>query len=68
MSVDITRAAAFAPVLTGGVYLNFEPETSEAHVRAGFGDDKYARIAALKEQWDPENIFRGNHNVAPRES
>jgi hypothetical protein len=61
-------SAAFEPVLTGGVYLNFEPETQEAVVRAGFGDDKYERLAALKEQYDPENVFRGNHNVVPRTS
>ena len=59
-------SAAFAPTLTGGVYLNFEPETREADVLAGFGDAKYQRLAALKEQWDPENVFRGNHNIPPR--
>ena len=57
---------AFAPVSTGGVYLNFEPETSEENVRAGYRAGKYERLAALKEQWDPENIFSGNHNIAPR--
>ncbi len=56
---------AFAPAATGGVYLNFEPGTSEADVRAGFGDEKYARLAALKAEWDPENLFRGNHNITP---
>ncbi len=59
-------SAAFAPALTGGVYLNFESGTREANVRAGFGDAKYERLAALKREWDPENVFRGNHNVAPR--
>ena len=59
-------SAAFTPALTGGVYLNFEPETREANVRAGFGDDKYERLAALKQEWDPDNIFRGNHNIGPR--
>jgi len=59
-------SAAFAPELTGGVYLNFEPDTQEANVRAGFGDAKYERLAALKAQWDPENVFRGNHNIPPR--
>jgi FAD/FMN-containing dehydrogenase len=58
--------AAFEPAATGGLYLNFEPGTAESDVRAGFGDAKYARLAALKEEWDPENLFRGNHNVAPR--
>ncbi|HEX2174523.1 MAG TPA: FAD-binding oxidoreductase [Nocardioidaceae bacterium] len=59
--------AAFAPAATGGVYLNFEPGTSDADVRAGFGGEKYARLAALKREWDPENLFRGNHNIAPLE-
>jgi hypothetical protein len=58
---------AVAPVRTGGVYLNFEPDTSEQSVRAGFGAGKYERLVALKEQWDPENVFRGNHNIAPRQ-
>jgi hypothetical protein len=61
-------SAAFAPALTGGVYLNFEPGTSEADVRAGFGAAKLERLAALKAEWDPDNLFRANHNVAPRGS
>lgn len=59
-------SAAFEPALTGGVYLNFEPETQESDVRAGFGDAKYERLAALRQQWDPENVFAGNHNVPPQ--
>jgi FAD/FMN-containing dehydrogenase len=55
----------FAPARTGGVYLNFEPDTSEENVRRGFGGGKYERLAALKQQWDPENLFSGNHNIAP---
>ena len=39
---------------------------SEESVRAGFSGGKYERLAALKEQWDPENLFSGNHNIAPR--
>lgn len=58
-------SAACEPVLTGGVYLNFEPGTGESDLRAGYGDDKYARLAALKAQWDPDNVFSGNHNVVP---
>ncbi|MGH8939154.1 MAG: FAD-binding oxidoreductase, partial [Actinomycetes bacterium] len=61
-------SSAFASELTGGVYLNFEPDTKEANVRAGYGDAKFERLAALKAQWDPDNIFRGNHNIAPRTS
>jgi FAD/FMN-containing dehydrogenase len=61
---DFTSAVAAAR--TGHVYLNFEPETSEEVVRAGFSGGKYERLAALKAQWDPQNVFSGNHNIAPR--
>ncbi len=56
---------AFGPARTGGVYLNFEPDTSTANVQAGFGAEKYRRLAALKKEWDPDNVFSGNHNIAP---
>jgi FAD/FMN-containing dehydrogenase len=57
--------AALAPAARGGSYLNFEPATTETDVRASFGDAKYARLAALKAEYDPENVFRSNHNVTP---
>ena len=56
---------AVSAVRTGHVYLNFEPETGEDNVRAGYTAGKYERLAALKAQWDPENLFSGNHNVPP---
>ncbi|HET6626016.1 MAG TPA: FAD-binding oxidoreductase [Nocardioidaceae bacterium] len=58
-------SAAVEPDTTGGVYLNFEPGTTLSDVKAGFGDDKYARLVALKDEWDPTNLFRSNHNIAP---
>jgi FAD/FMN-containing dehydrogenase len=58
-------SAAFAPATTGGTYLNFEPGTTLRDVKAGFGEDKYTRLVALKDRWDPTNLFRSNHNVAP---
>jgi hypothetical protein len=33
--------------------------------RAIYGDAKLTRLAGLKRTWDPENVFRLNHNVAP---
>jgi FAD/FMN-containing dehydrogenase len=56
---------AIEPDLSGSVYLNFEPGTSAADVHAGFGEEKYTRLAELKAQWDPSNLFRSNHNIAP---
>lgn len=58
-------SAAVAPDATGGVYLNFEPGTTVSDVKAGYGEDKYARLVALKDEWDPTNLFRANHNIAP---
>jgi FAD/FMN-containing dehydrogenase len=30
-----------------------------------YGDATLARLAALKRTWDPDNVFRRNHNVIP---
>jgi FAD/FMN-containing dehydrogenase len=54
-----------APFATGGVYLNFEQDEGAQHVRAGFSPDKYARLTALKDKYDPENLFQINQNIAP---
>jgi hypothetical protein len=54
-----------APWATGEVYLNFVGEEGEQRRAAGFGRHR-ARLAEVKAQWDPENVFRSNHNIAPR--
>ena len=56
---------AMRPFTTGGVYLNFEPDEGEERVRAGYGAETYARLVALKDKWDPENLFRINQNIKP---
>jgi FAD/FMN-containing dehydrogenase len=53
------------PHLTGGTYLNFEPEDDEDRVRAGYSADKYARLVEIKDAWDPDNLFRENLNIRP---
>jgi FAD/FMN-containing dehydrogenase len=32
---------------------------------AGFGRENYQRLAAVKVQYDPENLFHRNHNIKP---
>ncbi len=54
-------AAALEPFGTGGVYVNFTAEPGP--IQAAYGDQKYARLVALKEQYDPTNLFRLNQNI-----
>lgn len=58
-------AGAMKPWATGAVYLNFIGDEGYDRVRAGFGPEKYARLQALKDVWDPENRFRYNQNIPP---
>jgi FAD/FMN-containing dehydrogenase len=56
-------ADAMRPFRTGGAYLNFTPETNR--IRDAYGDATYERLVALKDKYDPENLFRGNQNIKP---
>jgi FAD/FMN-containing dehydrogenase len=50
----------------GGVYVNYLGVGDGAErVRDAYGPAKYARLAALKGQYDPDNLFRMNQNIAP---
>jgi len=56
---------AIKPFTNGGIYLNFVGDEGEDRVRAAFGDVKYKRLAAIKGEWDPGNVFQGNQNIKP---
>jgi FAD/FMN-containing dehydrogenase len=53
------------PWSTGDVYLNFIGDEGEERVVAGFGLDNYRRLARLKADLDPDNVFNRWHNVRP---
>jgi FAD/FMN-containing dehydrogenase len=57
--------SAVQPWATGAVYLNFIGDEGADRVRAGLGEANYERLAAIKQAWDPDNVFRRNHNIAP---
>ena len=49
---------------TDGVYLNYISEHEEERIRSTFGP-KYDRLVALKNRYDPDNMFRLNQNIRP---
>jgi FAD/FMN-containing dehydrogenase len=57
--------ADLKPWSSGAVYLNFIGDEGEDRVVAGFGRENYTRLAKVKAQYDPENVFRLNHNIKP---
>ena len=65
----VRRAMAFVePDAIEGRYANENADAGPAETRAIYGDAKLARLAALKRTWDPDNVFRLNHNVEPAAS
>ncbi|MEU2112860.1 FAD-binding oxidoreductase [Streptomyces sp. NPDC019507] len=53
------------PWSVGQVYLNFIGDEGRDRVVAGFGAENYRRLAAVKAAYDPDNVFRRNHNIKP---
>ncbi len=59
---------ALRPWTSGRMSLNFISEANNDRVRAAFGEEKYGRLVALKDKYDPTNLFRMNQNVPPSAS
>ncbi|WP_055531283.1 FAD-binding oxidoreductase [Streptomyces graminilatus] len=53
------------PWSTGAVYLNFIGDEGADRVIAGLGAENTRRLASVKRQYDPDNVFRFNHNIVP---
>ena len=56
---------AMAPWSTGGGYVNFTSEPGQDKVQASYPPDTYGRLVAVKDRYDPTNLFRLNQNIRP---
>lgn len=56
------------PWSDGGCLVNFlaGPHVTPSDVRAACEPDRYAGLVETKTVWDPDNVFRINHNIPPR--
>ncbi|MGW4563193.1 FAD-binding protein [Streptomyces sp. NPDC004561] len=57
--------AGVRPWSTGAVCLNFIGDEGPERVRAGLGEGNSLRLAKVKRRYDPDNVFRFNHNIRP---
>jgi hypothetical protein len=55
---------ACTPFATGGVYVNFMAEEEKDRIGKAYLDNA-ARLAAVKAEYDPHNLFRINQNIRP---
>ena len=47
-----------------GAYVNYLEDEADPHARAAYGGN-YDRLVAVKNKYDPDNLFRINHNIQP---
>ncbi|WP_405926974.1 FAD-binding oxidoreductase [Streptomyces sp. NBC_00035] len=55
---------ALHPFSAGGAYVNMMMDEGQERVRASYRDN-YARLARIKADRDPDNLFRLNQNIEP---
>lgn len=61
--------ASLARLGTGDAYLNLLTDDEETdRIRAFWDDERLRRLAAVKAVYDPDNVFRFNHNIKPEPS
>jgi len=58
---------ALHPYSAGGAYVNFMMDEGEDRIKATYRDN-YDRLVALKNKYDPNNLFRVNQNIRPTAS
>ena len=56
---------ALAPWSRAAGFPNFIAEGGDAAITVAYGAERLARLVDAKDRWDPENVFRVNHNIRP---
>jgi FAD/FMN-containing dehydrogenase len=66
VNIDWTRRLwnDMQPFLSDAAYINYLGEVDDKSVRSAYGA-KYAKLAALKDKYDPTNFFCTNQNIKP---
>jgi FAD/FMN-containing dehydrogenase len=59
------RYGAAVEPFASGVYVNDLTDEGQAGIRRAYGADTLARLTALKDRYDPGNVFHLNHNIRP---
>lgn len=57
---------AMQPHYTDGVYVNYLTEEGQERVESAYREN-YERLAEIKADFDPDNLFRLNQNIQPTE-
>jgi FAD/FMN-containing dehydrogenase len=58
-------ASTLEPWARAAGFPNFIAERGDAEIAVAYGAERLQRLRAVKDRWDPENVFRHNHNIRP---
>jgi FAD/FMN-containing dehydrogenase len=61
----VRRSATVIEPFGSGLYTNVANDEGQAGVRRSYSPSKLARLTALKDVHDPDNVFHLNHNIRP---
>jgi hypothetical protein len=61
----VTRFASALRQGDTGAYVNFLGDEGEARIREAYPGSTWDRLVAIKDRYDPTNLFRLNQNIPP---